>query len=57
MEIIFGIIIFIASLYIEGSIGVSMNMPGMGCLFAVCLFGTALLWEVRRGKRTTKGTI
>ena len=57
MAIVFGIIIFIASLYIEGSIGVSMNMPGMGCLFAVCVFGTALLWEVRRGKRTTKGTI
>lgn len=48
--IIISIIAFLLSLFIEASIGVMWNMPGVGIIFAVVFMGGIILYSVEKKK-------
>lgn len=48
--IVISIVTFILSLFIEASIGVMWNMPGVGIIFAVAFMGGIILYSVEKKK-------
>ena len=48
--IVVSIITFLLSLFIEASIGVMWNMPGVGIIFAVAFIGGIILYSVAKKK-------
>ena len=48
--IVVSIITFLLSLFIEASIGVMWNMPGVGIIFAVAFIGGIILYSVEKKK-------